>query len=167
MSQVCTDDPECTYTTGDPALLLRHRKRKHEYVPGPRRSAADCRDLDVDVGISGKHIPAVLVICGAEVDSLGFASLSVESDSEAPFREAGSIPNPALSSSSSLSRPLSPPDWFSHQISNPLAHSHSHYPSSYYNSTQEPLLVGWEMCCLWWHWLQLRKWYWLRFKVIF
>ena len=38
-SIVCTDDPShCGYGTWDGALLLRHRKKEHDYIPGSSNS---------------------------------------------------------------------------------------------------------------------------------
>lgn len=34
-SFLCTDDPDCKFRTCDPASLLRHRKRLHNYIPRP------------------------------------------------------------------------------------------------------------------------------------
>ncbi|KAJ8088577.1 hypothetical protein PM082_013820 [Marasmius tenuissimus] len=39
-NQVCPHS-ECLFSTGDPASLTRHRKRKHNYVPKPRRKWCD------------------------------------------------------------------------------------------------------------------------------
>ena len=38
-SQICTDDLQCDFCTCDPASLLRHRKRKHGYIPGVGHNA--------------------------------------------------------------------------------------------------------------------------------
>ena len=34
---ICKDDPQCRYDTNDPALLLRHRKKQHNYQPSRRK----------------------------------------------------------------------------------------------------------------------------------
>ena len=39
-SCVCTDSNDCDYRTHDPALLLKHRKRRHGYIPNRRRKPA-------------------------------------------------------------------------------------------------------------------------------
>lgn len=101
---ICTDDPNCKFQTCDPASLLRHRKRLHDYTT----SRCKTRSLN------SSHIsPATLP-----------SSSSIPSPCFLPFRESEATPSSESSLSlshmdsslpshcqESLLFPGSPPPW--------------------------------------------------------
>ena len=96
---VCDDDPECKLDSCDPASLLRHRKRFHEYSPS-HRSPAEPKE----------------VIREVEADSPGSTNVIAAQSCQLSFAEAST--SPSWPADMSL-------HWYSTVSSDGLSHSPS------------------------------------------